>query len=274
MIKPFLTLLTITSQGMIVAEHYLEAIADKLKLDIDHVRSINLYAEAQKTPYHQKVVDWHVPRLLKDCVVSSDYHRRRAAVDQFNLEHKYRKRGISLLPTKFGVRPRRPSSPALAHLRIAARFRCQGHESGLVSRSHLHGWLSPVRPIRLGPGAPLIRIRRVAHGGTEMGQGLYAKCCQIAAQELRVPMEAVFTSETATNAVPNAVPTAGSAGSDLQGFAVHKACVELNSRLEPYRLKLGPDAPLSALAGAAWGDRVSLSATGQHATPDLGYEWG
>ena len=107
-----------------------------------------------------------------------------------------------------------------------------------------------------------------------MGQGLYAKCCQIAAQELRVPMEAVFTSETATNAVPNAVPTAGSAGSDLQGFAVHKACVELNSRLEPYRLKLGPDAPLSALAGAAWGDRVSLSATGQHATPDLGYEWG
>ena len=81
----------------------------------------------------------------------------------------------------------------------------------------------------------------VAHGGTEselqsatscllgadqsrswspVGQGLYTKCCQIAAQELKVPMEAIFTSESSTNTVPNAVPTAGSAGSDLNGYAV------------------------------------------------------
>lgn len=166
----------------------------------------------------------------------------------------------------------RPS--AIAELCLSARFRGQGDEPRLGTRTHLHGWLGAVRPFHLEPAALLIPLRRVAHGGTEMGQGLYVKCLQIAAQELRVPMEAVFTSESATNAVPNAVPTAGSAGSDLQGFAVHKACVELNTRLESYRLKLGPDAPLSALAGAAWGDRISLSATGQHATPDLGYEWG
>jgi xanthine dehydrogenase/oxidase len=61
---------------MLVAEHYIEAIAEKLNLDIDHVRQvrmlhlllfryamihgdffrqINLYKEAEKTPYHQKV---------------------------------------------------------------------------------------------------------------------------------------------------------------------------------------------------------------------------
>jgi hypothetical protein len=44
---------------------------------------------------------------------------------------------------------------------------------------------------------------------------------------------------------------------------VHNACVELNQRLQPYREKLGPDATLAALAGAAWGDRISLSATGE-----------
>lgn len=80
-----------------------------------------------------------------------------------------------------------------------------------------------------------------------MGQGLYTKsvfsfvfryriihglffsrCCQIAAQDLGVPLAAVFTSETSSNAVPNTVPTAGSAGSDLQGYAVHNACLSFS----------------------------------------------
>jgi len=57
------------------------------------------------------------------------------------------------------------------------------------------------------------------------------------------------------------------------GYAVLNACRELNSRLAPFREKLGPDAPMSALAGAAWAERVSLSATGHYATPNLGYVW-
>ena len=103
--------------------------------------------------------------------------------------------------------------------------------------------------------------------------GLYTKCLQIAAEELRVPLEAVFTSETATNTVPNTVPTAASAGSDLNGYAILNACRELNTRLAPFREELGEDAPMAALAGAAWGARVSLSTTGHYATPNLGYVW-
>jgi len=68
-------------------------------------------------------------------------------------------------------------------------------------------------------------------------------------------------------------PTAASASSDLSGYAVHNACVELNKRLEPYRQKLGYDASLASLAAAAWRDRVSLSASGYYKAPDLGYEW-
>ncbi|KAJ6562840.1 Molybdopterin-binding domain of aldehyde dehydrogenase-domain-containing protein [Mycena vulgaris] len=226
-------------QGMLVAEHYIEAIAEALNLDIDHVRKINLYKEAEKTPYHQKVLDWHVPRLLSDCRRESRYDERRAEVDRFNKEHKWRKRGIVLVPTKFG---------------LAFGVKAMNQGSALV-----HVYMD---------GSVL-----VAHGGVEMGQGLYTKCCQIAAQELRVPLADVFTSETATNTVPNTVPTAASAGSDLNGYAVFNACAEINKRLEPYRQKLGPDATLAALAGAAWGDRVSLSATGHHLTPELGYEW-
>ena len=106
-----------------------------------------------------------------------------------------------------------------------------------------------------------------------MGQGLNVKCLAIAAQELKVPLEAVFTSETASNTVANTSPTAASAGSDLNGYAVHNACAELNKRLAPFREKLGSDAPMSALAAAAHGERISLSATGHHATPNLGYVW-
>ena len=142
----------------------------------------------------------------------------------------------------------------------------------------------------------------VAHGGTEMGQSLNGKCLQIAAQELKVPLEAVFTSETSSNTVPNMPPTAASAGSDLvrrssspsqlasslhpcallsnaaphrlqNGYAVLNACRELNSRIAHLREKLGPDAPMTALAGAAYGERISLSATGHYATPNLGYVW-
>lgn len=114
---------------MLVAEHYIEAIAVKLNLDVDYVRKvgracslaacllapcrtsltlldatqINLYQEGQRTHYHQPVLDWHVPRLLEECRTNSEYDRRRAEVDKFNKEHRWRKRGIALLPTKFGV---------------------------------------------------------------------------------------------------------------------------------------------------------------------------
>nr|GAT58891.1 xanthine dehydrogenase/oxidase [Mycena chlorophos] len=235
-------------QGMLVAEHYLEAIAHKLNMDIDHVRQINLYQEAQKTPYHQKVLDWHVPRLLSDCRRDSRYEERKAAVRRFNKEHKWRKRGIVLVPTKFGA----------SRDLFTSEF-CSN-------------------AVALNQGGALVHILMdgsvlLAHGGVEMGQGLYTKCCQIAAQELGVPLKDIFTSESATNTVANTVPTAASAGSDLNGFAVFNACAELNRRLEPYRQKLGPQAPLSALASAAWADRISLSAIGYHATGDLGYEW-
>ncbi|GAA5990705.1 hypothetical protein JCM10908_003197 [Rhodotorula pacifica] len=226
-------------QGMLIAETYIEAIATHLNLDIDHVRAINLFKEGQLTPYHQAVVDWHVPRLLEDCKRDSQYEERKKAVEQYNKEHRWRKRGIALVPTKFG---------------LAFGVKAMNQGAALVSI--------------LLDGSVL-----VAHGGTEMGQGLYTKCLQIAAEELRVPLEAVFTSETATNTVPNTVPTAASAGSDLNGYAILNACRELNKRLAPFREELGPDAPMSALAGAAWGARVSLSTTGHYATPNLGYVW-
>ena len=47
--------------------------------------------------------DWHIPSLYEQVKLSSEYERRRQAINEFNEKHKWRKRGLSLIPTKFGI---------------------------------------------------------------------------------------------------------------------------------------------------------------------------
>ncbi|KAK3899601.1 Molybdopterin-binding domain of aldehyde dehydrogenase-domain-containing protein [Staphylotrichum tortipilum] len=226
-------------QGMFIAETYMEEVADRLGMPVEEFRAINMYKPGESTHFNQPITDWHVPLMYQQVQDESDYAARRAAITKFNAEHKWRKRGLSLIPTKFGI-----SFTALWFNQAGA----------LVHIYH--------------DGSVL-----VAHGGTEMGQGLHTKMTMIAAQSLGVPMEDVFISETATNTVANASATAASASSDLNGYAIHNACAQLNARLAPYRTKLGPTASLKDLAHAAYHDRVNLSAQGFYKTPEIGYDW-
>lgn len=107
-----------------------------------------------------------------------------------------------------------------------------------------------------------------------MGQGLYTKMAQVAAEELGVSVDEVFNKDSQTDQVANASPTAASSGSDLNGQAVKNACDQLKERLAPYREKYGADAPMSKIAHAAYTDRVNLAANGFWKMPRIGYEWG
>ncbi|KAH0523265.1 hypothetical protein TsFJ059_008295 [Trichoderma semiorbis] len=227
-------------QGMFIIETCMEEAADRLGIPIDKLREINFYKPLEPTHFNQPVTDWHVPLMYKQVQEESNFQERKAAVDRFNETHKWRKRGISLIPTKFGIS-------------FTALFLNQA--GALVHIYH--------------DGSIL-----VAHGGTEMGQGLHTKMTQIAAQALKVPFDDVFISETATNTVANTSSTAASASSDLNGYAIFNACEQLNERLAPYREKLGPQATMKELANAAYFDRVNLSAQGFYKTPEIGYTWG
>lgn len=227
-------------QGMFIAESYIEEVADHLGMPVDDFRKINMYQPGDRTHFHQELKDYYVPLMYKQVVEESDYERRRKEVDEFNKTHKWNKRGLSIIPTKFGIS-------------FTALFLNQA--GALVHIYH--------------DGSVLL-----AHGGTEMGQGLHTKMTMIAAEALGVPQDNVFISETATNTVANTSSTAASASSDLNGYAVWNACKQLNERLAPYREKLGPEATMKELAHAAYFDRVNLSANGFYKTPDIGYIWG
>lgn len=227
-------------QGMFIAETYMEEVADRLGMPVEKFREINMYKVGGVTHFNQTLTDWHVPLMYKQVLEESGYAARREAITKFNKGSKWRKRGLSIIPTKFGIS-------------FTALFLNQA--GALVHIYH--------------DGSIL-----VAHGGVEMGQGLHTKMTQIAAQALGVPLENVFISETGTNTVANASSTAASASSDLNGYAIYNACEQLNERLAPYREKLGPGANMEALAQAAYFDRVNLSAQGFYKTPEIGYVWG
>jgi xanthine dehydrogenase/oxidase len=226
-------------QGLFFAESYISEIADRLDIPVEELRKINMYKPDDETHFNQSLKDWHVPLMYQQVLDESDYYARREAVSEYNKTHKWSKRGLAIVPTKFGIS-------------FTALF--------------------------LNQAGALVHVYRdgsvlVAHGGTEMGQGLHTKIIMIAAEALGVPQSDVYISETATNTVANSSPTAASASSDLNGYAVFNACQQLNERLKPYREKL-PSASLKELANAAYFDRVNLSANGYYKTPDIGYKWG
>ncbi|KFY04761.1 hypothetical protein O988_00526 [Pseudogymnoascus sp. VKM F-3808] len=227
-------------QGLFVAETYMEEAADRLGIPAEKLREINLYKPMEITHFNQALQDWHIPLMYDQVRKNSKYEERRVAVDEFNATHKWRKRGLAIVPTKFGIS-------------FTALFLNQA--GALVHIYH--------------DGSVLL-----AHGGTEMGQGLHTKMCMIAAETLGVPLDSVHISETGTNTVANTSSTAASASSDLNGYAIYNACAQLNERLAPFKTQLGPEATMAQLAHAAYFSRVNLSAQGYYRTPEIGYTWG
>lgn len=149
-----------------------------------------------------------MPRAWAELSADAKYKERVAAVELFNSENKWRKRGITMLPTKYGIN-------------FTAKFMNQG---GALVHVYTDGTIL------------------VTHGGTEMGQGLHTKVAQVAARAFGVPLSAVHIAETATDKVANSQPTAASASTDLYGMATLDACNQILARLAPLRSGLPPNA--------------------------------
>jgi|EP00505_MAST-04D_sp_SCG-Rhode-Island_P001000 xanthine dehydrogenase/oxidase len=225
-------------QGMMIAEAYMEHVASALKMSPEQVRSVNLYGEGDRTHFGQIIERNPLPRLMQECSVKANFEERQRQIASFNAQHRWKKRGISMIPTKFGIA-------------FTATFM---NQAGALVNIYTDGTVL------------------VTHGGTEMGQGLHTKILQIAAKALAVSMEHICITETATDKVPNSSPTAASASSDLYGMAVLHACETLAERLAPFRKVSGVNGFKDAV-NAAYFNRVNLSAQGFYKMPVSGYDY-
>ncbi|MCX5494043.1 xanthine dehydrogenase molybdopterin binding subunit [Kaistia dalseonensis] len=244
-------------QGMLACERWIEDIAYALGKDPLEIRKANFYGEAERnvTPYHQTITDNILERLVGELEASADYARRRAEILAFNEKSPILKRGIALIPLKFGI-----SFTMLALNQAGALVHV--YRDGSV---HLN------------------------HGGTEMGQGLHTKIAQVVADVFQIDLEHVKVSATATDKVPNASSTAASSGSDLNGMAAENAAQQIRDRLiafaaEKYGVAAGavlfePNAVVvgdkrfswAQFAEQAYLGRVQLSAAGFYKTPGISW---
>ncbi|MFM8609441.1 MAG: xanthine dehydrogenase molybdopterin binding subunit, partial [Burkholderiaceae bacterium] len=252
-------------QGMFGIETVIDEIARKLGKDPLEVRKRNLYqdpavsgnTDTMTTQYNQRIEDWVGDKVIDQVEAQARYAERRAAVQAFNAKSKTRKRGLALVPLKFGI------SFTATHL----------NQGGALLVIYMDGSVS------------------VNHGGTEMGQGLNTKMAQVCADGLGISVDKVRVTATDSQKVPNASATSASSGADINGAAIMNATAQMRERLKPVAARMlgcdaqavsfadnaahggGKSVPWADLTKQAWLDRVGLSVTGFYMTPDIKYDF-
>ncbi|XP_037944035.1 xanthine dehydrogenase-like [Teleopsis dalmanni] len=224
-------------QGMFAGEHMIRDVARILGKDYVDIMKLNFYETGDITHYNQKLDTLQINRCFDECLEQSNFYEKRKKIQEFNKSNRWRKRGISIVPTKYGI----------------------GFDILYMNQA---GCLINI----YADGSVLL-----AHGGVEIGQGLHTKMIQCAAKALGIPADFIHISEFATDKVPNATPTAASVSSDLNGMAIIDACDKLNTRLKTIKEAL-PTATWKEWINKAYFDRISLSATGFYRTPGMGYD--
>ena len=245
-------------QGMIVIETIMSDIARQLGLDPLTVRRRNLYGigERDVTHYQMRVEDNILAPLLLKLEQTSLYKKRKEAISAWNAENPVIKRGIAVTPVKFGISF------------TSTLF----NQAGALVHVYTDGSC------------------QVNHGGTEMGQGLNTKVCQIVADELGIAFEQVLATASDTSKVPNASATAASAGTDLNARAAQYAARNVRDNLAQFVAGLdscGAGAvrfqggQVSTPAGSrrftevvklAYANRIQLWSDGFYRTPKIHYD--
>ncbi len=248
-------------QGAIAIEYIVDEIARNLGKDALDVRKLNFYGRNDEegrnvTQYGQKVKDNVIHELVAQLESETAYRARREAIRAFNASSPVLKKGLALTPVKFGI------AFNVTHF----------NQAGALVHIYVDGSVL------------------VNHGGTEMGQGINTKVCQVVAHELGIPLSSVRASATDTSKVANTSATAASTGADLNGKAAQDAAHTLRKRLAEFAAKsFGVAAeevilangtvfagetviPFADLVQKAYLSRVQLWSDGFYATPGLSWD--
>ncbi len=244
-------------QGIVFAEQMLQATAIVNGMDALELRKRNLYGPRRnETPYGQKVLFKDLQAVVSQLEKTSDYKRRRKSIDAFNATSPILKKGLALVPVKFG---------------ISFTF-TQMNQAGALVHVYTDGSV------------------HLNHGGTEMGQGLYLKVAQVVAETFGIDVARVAITATTTDKVPNTSPTAASSGTDLNAMAARNAALVIKTRMTDVAAKFfkvkasavqfsggkvsvgRKSLSFAELATKTREQRISLSSTGFYATPGIHWD--
>eukprot|EP00755_Sulcionema_specki_P005819 Sspe_Gene.33825::Locus_16472_Transcript_1_1_Confidence_1.000_Length_4396::g.33825::m.33825/K00106/XDH; xanthine dehydrogenase/oxidase len=212
------------------AEHVVNVVARNTGLTTTQVREKNFYQRGDVTPYGLKLTNYNVQDLWEKVKSSFGYAARVAAVNQWNASNRWVKKGLALVPSKFGV-VYSGSQKANENL-----FDCN------------------VKVLKDGSVVVLC-------GGTEIGQGLTTKVAQTVAYHLGVPVDAITFAEQTTTVLGTTGAsdvTGGSIGSELSCLAAKNCCDKINAALSPVR-KILPSGTWSQLVAKAYELGIELS---------------
>ncbi len=243
-------------QGKFVIEAAITKAAETIGVSADAIQKANLLKDGDEMPYGQIMQDTLARASWLEAEKCFDTAGINKRVDEFNKINPRYKKGFAIQPICFGISF---TNTMMNHARALVHIY---HDGSVV----------------------------VSTGAVEMGQGVNTKLLQVAAQAFGISPERVKIESTNTLRIANTSPTAASAGADLNGKALQKACLLLKERLAGVALKsLGckevtfkkdriyepgteNGLPWEQVVLLAFQQRVSLSEHAHYATPVIHFD--
>jgi xanthine dehydrogenase/oxidase len=195
-------------QGKNIVENAVDDAAFAVGMTAEAVREMNLYERGDVTPFGQALSYCYMKQVWVHLKEVAGYEAKRAGVDAFNTDNRWRKRGLAMIPVKYG------SGYNLQQLEQAG---------AMVAINSADGSLV------------------IHQGGVEMGQGLLTQVLQVAAYVMNVPMELIHVEGPRTSVIPNATGTGASTGTPYSCEAVRQTCQVLRSRLMEFGYQMRND---------------------------------
>ncbi|XP_018363392.1 PREDICTED: xanthine dehydrogenase/oxidase-like [Trachymyrmex cornetzi] len=179
------------TEGVAMLENIMEHIARVMKKDPVEVRLSNM------NDVDKPILE----TMIKDLSKSADYEIRKRAVEIFNTQNRWKKKGIATVLMKYVIY-------------YAGQF------NAMVSVCARDGSVC------------------VTHGGIEIGQGINTKIAQMVAYKLGIDLKLISVKRSNNIITPNNVNTGGSITTQSCGYAAVQACNEILKRLEPIKKEM------------------------------------
>ncbi|KAL3274966.1 hypothetical protein HHI36_019741 [Cryptolaemus montrouzieri] len=204
-----------SSEGLALIESIMDHIAYELKMDPIDIRINNVGK-------NKKVLDY-----LGDLKEWANIDQRKEAIQAYNKENRWKKKGLSVVP-------------------MAYEFAPFGPVNVMVSIYHVDGSVT------------------ISHGGIEMGQGVNTKAAQVCAYKFNISLDKIHIYPSNSMISPNNASSGGSQTSEGICYGIDKACDELLERLKPFNKNDGVQT-WEQLIQSAYGNFTYLTASAQYA---------